>query len=245
MLLLPEDVWEVRTTEKKGKGVFAKKDILPGVVIGDYLGKIMPMEEEDTVDINDFYSMYYSETVFIYPDPQKNGIHLINHSCLPNAWMYTYKGHTLYFSLRHIFPGEELSVSYLVSPQDLECNPCTHLCACDSLFCSGTMHLTDKRFNAWDAFHTLQENRTEQEKVIANEELQKLSEYPENIPDDPIYPLFGFKNHAPKIIESQTLPSTQEIRNLLREHGSTLLFPALHLHILGVQENLLVSEVNI
>ena len=46
MFLLNTDYWEVKESEKKGRGVFVKKDITAGTVIGDYLGKIVSDDDE-------------------------------------------------------------------------------------------------------------------------------------------------------------------------------------------------------
>ena len=41
-----------------------------------------------------------------------NGTHYINHSCRPNAFMRTLYGHVLFFALRDIQPGEEITIDY-------------------------------------------------------------------------------------------------------------------------------------
>src|SRR5476651_958428 len=110
MFILPPEYLDVRKTEDRGNGVFAKKDIPAGTIIGDYLGKLIREEEEEKYeDEKCFYLMYYSNKASIFPDGKKPGIHLINHSCEPNTYMYTYQGRTLYFALRQIFAGEELT----------------------------------------------------------------------------------------------------------------------------------------
>src|SRR5579871_5079449 len=125
MFLLSPDYWEIKKTKNKGKGVFAKKNIIAGTIIGDYLGKIIRKDDEEKYeDKYGFYAMYYHGRATIFPEVKQPGIHLINHSCMPNCYMYTYQGHTLYFALRRIFAGEELTVSYLVSPLDDDCSPC-------------------------------------------------------------------------------------------------------------------------
>jgi len=138
MFLLGKDFWQIKKTNKKGNGVFAKKNILQGTVISDYLGKVIKMSEYDLdLDKDGLYLMYFSDRAGIYPDLTTPGPHLINHSCTPNCWMYIYRGHTLFFALRDIKPGEELTISYLLSPKDESCNNCTHVCKCDSEFCTG------------------------------------------------------------------------------------------------------------
>ena len=41
-----------------------------------------------------------------------NGTHYINHSCEPNAYMKTVYGHVLFFALRDIRLGEEITLDY-------------------------------------------------------------------------------------------------------------------------------------
>lgn len=243
MFLIPENAWVVKNSHKKGKGVFAKKDIAGGMIIGDYLGKIVRMEEDDVNSSEHFYAMYYSDEALIIPtDSQKDGLHLINHSCAPNCWMYTYKGHTLFFALRHIFPGEELTVSYLLSPLDEECKPCTHLCDCSAAICFHTMHLSKKSYASWSKFHEKQEKATKPEKVTFGQDLQKLSSYPESIPDDPIYTLFGSKIMPSQNMSDTVMPSVLKIRQIIRETGLTLNFVNLNLRVLGILDNLIISD---
>src|ERR1044071_2264398 len=41
-----------------------------------------------------------------------NGTHYINHSCQPNAYMRTTRGHVLFFALRDIKSGDEITIDY-------------------------------------------------------------------------------------------------------------------------------------
>lgn len=42
-----------------------------------------------------------------------NGTHYINHSCEPNSYMKVQSGHILFMALRHIHPGEEITMDYV------------------------------------------------------------------------------------------------------------------------------------
>ncbi len=244
MMLLPKDYWEIRNSEGKGRGIFARKDIEAGVIIGDYLGKIIRPEEEDTYDSGEhFYSMYYHDRASVFPKLNQPGIHLFNHSCTPNCWMYTYKGHTLYFAIRHIFKNEELTIHYLLSPLDKYCKPCTHLCDCGATICFHTMHLSEEKYKKWEKFHDDEAKKTERERVKFGQELKKLDVYPESIPDNPIYTLFGAKGKHAAYVSTHKVPSVNEVRKLIRETGRTLAFPKANLCIHGVLDNLLISEV--
>lgn len=242
MFFLADSDWEVKKTPTKGKGIFSKTEILPGTIIGDYLGMVVRPEDEETIqDESCFYLMWYHDRASIFPDLEKPGIHLLNHSCTPNTWMYTYKGHTLFFALRHIFPGEELTVNYLLSPLDESCKPCQHLCKCNTVLCHSTMHLTEKKYAKWSAFHEEEMQKTKPERIRYNQMLPKLSSYPKSTPDDPIYTLFGTETQSSFTVNDKRLPSTAKLRNLIRETGQTLSFPALNLQILGIEDNVIYS----
>lgn len=243
MFLLPEGSFEIRDVPGLGRGVFATKEIEPGKVIGDYIGMVVHPKDEDKVEKGaHFYLMYYHDYASIYPDLRKPGIHLINHSCAPNSWMYTYRGHTLYFAIRRILKGEQITVSYQLSPLDKYCAPCTHLCTCGSVLCFQTMHMSDKRYNAWHNFQEAEEKKTARERIRYNEPLPVLDSYPESIPDNPIYVLFGAQNHAPVKIMDKKVPDKMEIRKIIRETGRTIQFYKLNLKVHGVFEELLISE---
>lgn len=243
MFLLTDDAWEVKKTEKKGRGLFAKKEIIPGTVIGDYLGRVLRTAEEDTIDESEnFYLMYYHDYASIFPDLTKPGIHLLNHSCSPNCWMYTYKGHTLFFAIRRIFPGEELTVNYLLSPLDKYCSPCTHLCQCGSVICYQTMHLPKKLYDLWNTFHDKESAKTKKERIQYGKDLPQLSSYPDTIPDHPVYTLFGAANCEPAQLSNTTLPSRTELRALVRETGRRLDFPSINTRVLGITDTLVLTE---
>lgn len=188
MFLLKDDYWQIKKTKEKGSGVFTQKKIKAGTVIGDYLGKVIKTADYDLAsDKAGLYLMYYSNQASIYPDLKNPGIHLFNHSCTPNCWIYTYCGHTLFFALRNIEPGEELTISYLLSPKDETCKPCTHTCKCRSEFCTGTMHLSKDKYEKWQKFQNLEKKKTKRPKVVFGKNLPKLTFYPKIIPNNPIY----------------------------------------------------------
>ena len=243
MFLISNDRWEERESGKKGKGIFATKPLEAGVIIGDYTGKVIPMADENDYGKDEhLYLMYYSDEALIYPDLIAPGIHLLNHSCTPNCWMYTYKGHTLFFTLRKIFPGEELTVSYLLSPLDKNCKNCTHSCDCREAICFQSMHLSEARYEKWSYFHEKEENKTKSEKVEMYKTLPPLSKYPKNIEDDKIYTLFGSKTAEPLILDDKKLPSSHELRRVIRETGKRITFPEIGIEVLGIYEDLIISR---
>lgn len=188
MFLLKDDYWEMRRTQKKGRGVFTKKAIQKGTIVGDYLGKVIKTAEYDLEqDRQGLYLMYLTDEASVYPDLTKPGIHVFNHSCVPNCWMYAYRGHTLFFAIRNIEPLEELTISYLLSPKTEGCNPCTHVCRCDSKNCTGTMHLSEEKYEKWQEFQDIQKGKTKRVKFTFGKTLQRLRTYPKRIPISSVY----------------------------------------------------------
>lgn len=154
MFLIDKAYWEIRNTNKKGRGVFAKKEIKAKTIIGEYTGTKIKIEEYDLDhDKDGLYLMFLNDKYAIYPDLYKNDIHLINHSCSPNCWVFNTKKHVYFFALRDIKVGEELSISYLLPPVG-NCNPCTHKCYCEDLRCTGSMHQTELNYNKWQNFQS-------------------------------------------------------------------------------------------
>lgn len=182
-MILPDKYWEIRNTKNKGRGLFAKKEISMGMVVGDYLGIVL-RPEEVVIDEENFYLMYYHDRAVISPDFEKPGVHLLNNSCIPNCFLYIYKGHTLAFVLRKILSGEELTIPYLLPPIDKFCNPCSHVCHCGNLECIGTMHLSKKKYNAWRKLTQKQSKETKRERIRYGKDLLMLSDYPKKISED-------------------------------------------------------------
>ncbi len=183
MFLIPKYYFEIKKIKGKGQGVFALKDISEGLVIGDYLGKIL-RPEEAIVDEDNFYLMYYHDRAVVSPDLKKIGPHLINHSCVPNCFFYIYKGHTLAFTLRKIVKGEELTIPYLLPPIDKHCNPCAHVCKCGNLNCTGNMHMSKEQYGCWRNITDKQSKETKRERIRCGKNLAILPNYPKIIPEE-------------------------------------------------------------
>lgn len=225
-----------------GRGVFTTRDLNPGVIIGDYLGPIVFDKDIPHLKNSDhFYDMYYDEGTSVNPSGDTPGIHLINHSCTPNTWMYTYHRHTLYFALRKIFKGEELTVNYLIGPIDEDCDPCEHKCTCDSPICRGSMHMSQSEFEKWTELENKEEMMTTAVMQKPGEDLKKLPHYPSLIPDHPIYTLFGNPNVEPLLHQTRSLLSLDEIRLLIRDSGRVIDLPLINTRILGVLNEYLIS----
>lgn len=183
MILLSNDFWEIRKVKGKGRGIFALKNIPKGIIIGDYIGKVLHPRDV-VIDERNFYTMYYHDHAVISPDLKKSGVHLLNHSCKPNCWLYIYKGHTLAFAIRNIKKGEELTIPYLLPPIGKFCNPCPHICHCGNKKCTGTMHLSKEKYDLWRKITGRQSKETKRERIRYGKDLSSLLSYPKNIPED-------------------------------------------------------------
>lgn len=183
MIFLPNNAWEVRTAPNKGRGLFAKQTIQQGTIIGDYIGKVIHPRDA-IVDEEHFYLMYYHDRAAISPDLTKPGVHLLNNACIPNCSLYIYKGHTLAFALKDISSGEELTIRYLLAPQNDFCNPCKHTCRCGNSRCVGTMHLDQETYTQWRELTEAQTKETRRARIRYGKELPLLDVYPKEIPKE-------------------------------------------------------------
>ena len=64
-----------------------------------------------------------------------NGTHYINHSCTPNAFTRTLYGQLIFFALRDIQPGDEITIDYY---QTL--HPDSKRCTCGAATCRKTIN---------------------------------------------------------------------------------------------------------
>jgi len=64
-----------------------------------------------------------------------NGTHYINHSCRPNAYVRTVYGHVLFFALREIRAGDEITIDY-----EYTLHPDSKRCRCRAVGCRGTIN---------------------------------------------------------------------------------------------------------
>lgn len=235
MFLLPKDSYEVKLLKDKGRGVFATKEIAAGTVIGDYIGKIIPHEEDEEETFGGIYGTWRNDTETIQAIPSQEGVHFINHSCEPNCDVFPYQGHNLFFALRRIFPGEELTFHYLLEPHDNNGTEiCIHTCFCHSELCTGSWHGSQQSFNAYyDFYKKMQGEYLDKQIVPFGEILPALDEYPKSIDDYDIYNIFGAPKESPIEMEEKALPSAAELRKLIRETGKRLHFSPLNYLLYG------------
>lgn len=182
MFLIPQSYLEIRKTKKKGRGVFTKLAFPKGIIIGDYIGKLIHIKDIDfNAEKKNLYLMNYSNEIGIYPNLKKPGVHLINHSCSPNCWVYKYKGHTLVFAMRKIKKNEEFTIHYLLPPK-MTYENCTHICFCGSKNCTGSMHLSEEIYKIWQNFQKKHKSKVNKNSIKEGV-LKPLINYPKSIPE--------------------------------------------------------------
>ena len=245
MFLINSAYYRLKETQRKGRGVFARTDIEPGVVIGDYLGKIVTTEEAYRTEHLGTYYMEATNRYSILADKETVGIHLINHSCVPNCGTIDHKGRALYAAIRKIHKGEELTVNYNFGPpNEKTCDPCRHICHCGSQFCKGTMHSPKAKddVNSVDYSKNLEGFERELKKRYGKT-LLPLSKYPKQVEDDPFFDLFGYEKLSPIIFQDTKIPTIKKLRKTIRSSGLTVTFLKLGLLVHGVVEDTLISTV--
>ena len=247
MFLLPKDYYEVRKTKKKGRGVFARKHIPAGTLIGDYIGRIVSDKEAQELEEkygNGCYSFeYVGDDVSLFPvDLKAVGVHLINHSCAGNCSVSDHGGHNIFFALRHIFPGEEITFDYEFDP---ESDGSVSYCFCDSPFCRGTMYARYEKPSLKKKKKTSQKKKKEPKYRVykVGEILPPLAKYPKEIKDDHTkYNIFSNLKVPALPVPAKKLPPVRELREMMRLSGRRLKLSELNLTVLAVVDDHLVVE---
>jgi hypothetical protein len=244
MFLLPKDCYQVKTTKKKGLGVFARKEIPAGTLIGDYVGLVIKDEEIDGLEkkYNDAcYSIdYASEGLSIFPvDIKAPGVHLLNHSCAPNCDTYFYYGHNLFFALRRILPGEELTLDYSFDPDVRE--GLLHACYCGSPNCRGTMYASDNTALRFGAFCDRQTKGQKFKIQKPGTVLAPLGHYPKMIKDFSNFNLFANIKVKSLVCGDRKIPAMSELRRRLRQSGRALRFKNLGLTIWAIADGRIMA----
>jgi uncharacterized protein len=67
-----------------------------------------------------------------------NGTHYINHSCTPNSFTRTLYGQLIFFALRDIQPGDEITLDY-----EMTLHPNSKRCTCGAANCRRTINKID------------------------------------------------------------------------------------------------------
>jgi len=127
---------EFRERSIAGRGVFAKRRFKPGEVIVPYAPKQRRLDVEDpeaALAANSKLTLLSEQWTVIVPDTSVPGGWLCNHSCNPNAAIYS-DGEGRIQCTRPIAPGEEVTIFYgWVTQNEPERDPCR----CGSAGCRG------------------------------------------------------------------------------------------------------------
>jgi SET domain-containing protein len=141
-----------RQSSIEGRGVFARKRFEPGEVIVAYAPRQrrLDISDPEAIAAADTKLTLLSEGRFvIIPDTSVPGGWLCNHSCNPNADIYS-DGPGRIQCIRPIVPGEEVTLFYgWVTQNQPERDPCR----CGSVGCRGTINfdVSDAEALAFDA----------------------------------------------------------------------------------------------
>ncbi len=239
MFLLDESFLEIKTVSNtkmvKNRGVFAKKDIQGGTVIGDYIGVVTAEDDEDEHKFGTYY-IWYGKNTSIYGDPKIPGVHIINHSCMSNCGMIEHKTHLVYYALRKIFKGEELTVFYDLGLPGDDCNPCTHQCYCGTPLCTGTTHsaedLTEPKDEKEDGSLYLKPGST----------LPPLPKYPKKIRDSVNDNIYASLRKRAVSLDTSSFPSKKEIKNSIRNTGLPIYVSNLNTEIYGIHNSYIILK---
>ena len=235
MLLLDQNQLEVKVVQNTGKGVFSKEEISAGKPVADYLGTVVPHDDEDTPNI--LYGFCRNSKDLIWPkDIHSSGAHTVNHSCAPNCMYYPYKGHILIVTLRKIFPNEQLTCEYFVDSGYLDeegVEP--NICYCDSVFCRGT--LSAPKVYAEKFFKLVETPEMEEKLVEFKEEILPFQEYPEVVEPVKFMRLVGSVLQEPYDIENLLSFSIDKIKQYIRDSGRVLRDAKTGFIIAGVDYN--------
>jgi uncharacterized protein len=126
----------IKKSPIEGEGCFATIPFWRRRKIAEYTGERISSTEAERrggrrrlriCDIDDDWSLDGSRG--------GNGTHYINHSCAPNAYMRTVYGHVLFFALRDIKRGEEITIDY-----EDTLHPDSKRCFCGAQSCRGTIN---------------------------------------------------------------------------------------------------------
>jgi uncharacterized protein len=127
----------IRKSSIDGRGCFATIPFKLGKKIAEYTGERISDFEATRRGRNRriLRICYINSRWSLDGSRGGNGTHYINHCCEPNAYMKNLYGHVLFFALRDIQPGEEITVDY-----EETLHPNSKRCHCGARTCRGTIN---------------------------------------------------------------------------------------------------------
>ncbi len=127
----------VKKSAINGKGCFATADFRRGHKIAEYAGELITDAEAQRrarhrrilriCAVNQRWSLDGSLG--------GNGTNYINHSCQPNCYMKIIYDHILFYALRDIHPGDEITLDY-----EMTLHSDKKRCTCGAEKCRGTIN---------------------------------------------------------------------------------------------------------
>jgi hypothetical protein len=241
MFVLSPEYYEVRKTVNKGLGVFTKKEIFAGAIIGEYNGKALPIKSLSRYEKNyGLYSFCYNDQFGVFPNLKSVDTHLINHSCTPNCGVTIYRAHILFYALRKIFSGEELTFDY-AAEYDSD-GKYYYPCYCQSPLCRGSMYVNpEKGKKIWSSIGRA--TKSQLKRILVFGRLNPLTKRPSRISDNKNLDLYANFDKAPITIADKKL-SIAKARKLIRTGGRKVKIKGMNLVVLGVASNRLMTEIN-
>ena len=137
-----EKIYEVRTSEISGDGLFAAKPISKGTKIVEYVGEVVSKEEgikrddESMKTTGKTYIFQLDKEHDIDGGVDYNDAKYANHSCDPNAKFVYEDRHIWIVAIKDIQPGDEITFNYEFE-YDYEGEFKDYPCKCGSSRCVG------------------------------------------------------------------------------------------------------------
>ncbi len=131
---------QVRPSKIHRWGVFALEHIPKGRKVMEYTGKLVSRKEGKRRSESAQIHCLFTIDPYWYIDGAEggSGAEFVNHCCDPNIESRIVHRHVLYFTLRDIAEGEELSLDYHFGKNQERVE-----CGCGSPKCRGTINLLE------------------------------------------------------------------------------------------------------
>lgn len=146
MRKIRHQAYEVRQSPIHGSGVFALREIAENERIIEYTGEIIPWsvaEERYAVAGTAGHTFFFDrgDGTVIDGGAGGNEARFVNHSCDPNCEPFEEGGRVVFYAIRTIRPGDELSIDYKLQVDDpLSAESrALYACACGAPNCRGVM----------------------------------------------------------------------------------------------------------